>query len=73
MCLGMFLLDFILYGALCTTWTWVTNSFPMLGKFLTMISSHIFLDPFSFSSCSRSPIIQILVHLILSQKTLRLS
>ena len=31
MCLGMFLLWFILYGTLCTSWTWVTISFPILG------------------------------------------
>ena len=33
MCLGMFLLGFILPGTLCASWTWLTISFPMLGKF----------------------------------------
>ena len=27
MCLGMFLLGFILYGTLCASWTWLTISF----------------------------------------------
>ena len=72
-CLGMFFLGFILYGILCASWTWVTISFPMLGKFLTIISSNIYSDPFFFSSYSGSPIIQMLVHLVLSQRSLRLS
>ena len=36
----IFLLRFILYGTLCTSWTWVTVYFSMLGKFLTIISSN---------------------------------
>ena len=73
MCLGMFLLEFILYGTLCASWTWLTISFSMLGKFSTIISSKIFSYPFFFSSSSGTPIIQILVCLILSQRSLRLS
>ena len=75
MCLGVFLLRFILYGTLCASWTWLTISFSMLGKFSTIISSKFFSYPFFFSS-SGTPIIQMLemlVHLILSQKSLRLS
>ena len=34
-CLGVFLLGFILYGTLCAFWIWVAISFPMLGKFST--------------------------------------
>ena len=49
-CLCTFLLGFILYGTLCASWTWVAISFPMLGKFLTIISSNIFSGPFSLSS-----------------------
>ena len=37
----------ILFGTLCASWTWVTISFPMLGKFSPIISSHIFSDPLS--------------------------
>ena len=48
MCLDVFLLGFILYGTLCTSWTWVTISFSMLGKFSTIISSSIFLRHFLF-------------------------
>ena len=32
-CLGVFLLGFILPGNLCASWTWVAISFPMLGNF----------------------------------------
>ena len=49
MCLGVFLLGFILYGTLCDSCTWVIISFCMLGRFSTMISSKIF----SYLSCSR--------------------
>ena len=73
MCLGVFLLGFILYGTLCDSWTWLTVSFSMLGKFSTTISSKIFSVPFFFSSFSGTPIAQILVCLILPQWCLRLS
>ena len=42
MCLGVFLLGFILYGTLCVSWTWLTVFFSMLGKISTIISSKIF-------------------------------
>ena len=48
-------------------------SFSMLGKFSTIISSNIFSVPFFFSSSSGTPIIQKLVHLMFSQRSLRLS
>ena len=73
MCLGIFLLGFILYGTLCASWTWLTISFSVLGEFSTIISSRIFSYPFSFSSSSGSLIIQMVLHLILSQRSLRLS
>ena len=73
MCLGVFLLGFIMYGTLCASWTWLTISFSMLQKFSTIISSKIFLYAFFFSSSSGTTVIQILVHLILSQRSLRLS
>ena len=51
----------------------LTISFPILGKFSTIVSSNIFSVPFFFSSSSGTPIIRMLVHLILSQRSLRLS
>ena len=56
MCLGVFLLGFILPGTLCTSWTWVAISFPMLGKFSTIISSNIFSGPFSLSLLLLGPL-----------------
>ena len=73
MCLGVFLLGFIVYGTLCASWTWLAISFPMLGKFSTIMSSNIFSGPFSLSSPSRTPILRMLLHLMLSQRPLRLS
>ena len=43
----------ILYESFWASWTWVTISFPMLGKFFTIISSNIFSDPFCFSKIER--------------------
>ena len=73
MCLGMFLLGFILPGTLCASWTWVAISFPMLGKFSTLISSNIFSGPFSLSFPSGTRIMRMLLRLMLSQRSLRLS
>ena len=42
-CLGVFLLLFILYGHF--EFINLTISFPMLGKFSAMVSSNIFSDP----------------------------
>ena len=44
----------------------LTISFTMLRKFSTIISSKIFSYPFFYSSSSGIPIIQMLVHLIVS-------
>ena len=46
MCLGVFYLGFILFGTLWVSLTWVAISFPILGKFSTIISSSIFSWPF---------------------------
>ena len=73
MCLGQFIFRFILYGALCTSWKWLAIPFSMLGKFSTIISSKIFSYPFFFSFSSGTPIIQTLVDLKLSQRSLRQS
>ena len=44
-CVSVFLCGFILPEILCTSWTWLTISFPTLGKFLAIISSNVFSDP----------------------------
>ena len=72
-CLGVFLLGFILYGTLCASWTWWTICFPMLVKSSTIIYSKIFSYPLFFYSSYGTPIIWMLMHLIWSQKLLRLS
>ena len=64
----MILLGFILYGILCPSWTWLTIYFSMLGKFSTLTSSKMFSYTFFFSS-SGAPIIQMLLCLILSQRS----
>ena len=71
-CLVVFLLGFILYGTVCASWTWFTIYFSMLEKFSTIISLKIISYPFLFSS-SETPIIQMLLCLIFSQSSLRLS
>ena len=72
MCLGVFHLGFILFGTLCVSWTWMTISFSILGKFSTIISLSIFSWPF-FLSSSWTPMNQMLGCLTLSQRSLRLS
>ena len=69
----MFLLWFILYGTLCASWTWMTISFSILGTFSTIISSKTFSYLFFFSSSSGTPLICMLVCLIYSQRSLKLS
>ena len=66
-------LRFILPGTFCASWIELTTSFPMFGKFSSIFSLNIFSGPFSLSSPSGTPIIQMLVHLMLSQRSLRLS
>ena len=52
-------------------WTWMTVSF-LIGRFPPIISSNIFLGPFSLSFLSKIHVMQTFVHLM-SQKSLRLS
>ena len=73
MCLGVFHLGFILFWTLWVSWNWVATTFPILGKFLTIISSSIFSWPFFLSYSSGTPMIQMLERLRFSQRSLRLS
>ena len=68
----MFLLRLILHGILCTSWTWMTVLFPMLGKF-SSTSLHLFYKALSLSHPSGTPIMQMLVCFTLSQRSLKLS
>ena len=72
MCLGVFCLGFVLSGTLWVSWTWVIISFHILGKFSTIIFSSIFSWSF-FLSSSGTPMIRMLGHLTLAQRSLRLS
>ena len=69
MCLDISLLAYTLYESFCTSWNWATIFFQTLGKFSTTISSSIFLCHFSFVSSSGTPIIQMLVCFLFSQKS----
>ena len=69
----VFFLGFILPGTLCTSWTWLTIIFPMLRKFSAIISSNIFLSPFSLSYPSGTSIMQMFMCLMLWQRFLRVS
>jgi len=60
MCPGVFCLGFILFATLWVSWTWVIISFPILGKFSTIISSSIFSWSFFLSSSSGTPMIRML-------------
>ena len=71
-CLSVFLLGFILSGNLWTSWTWLTISFPLLEKFSAIIFANFFSSPSSLFFFW-DPYNQMLVHLMLSQSSVRLS
>ena len=71
MCLGVFLLGFILYGTLHLL-DLIDYLLFHVGEIFNYNHFKNFLIPF-FSSSSGTPIIQMLVHLTLSQRSLRLS
>ena len=50
MCLCVFLLGFIWWGTLSASWTWLTISYFILGKFSTIISTKKFFTSFLFLS-----------------------
>ena len=70
---GVFLLEFILPGTLCASWTWLTILFHV-----KVVSSYYFFKYFRLSflslySLSGTPKMQMLIFLMLSQRSLRLS
>ena len=73
MCLIVFLLGFILTETHCACWTWLPISFLVVGKFSATISSNIISGLLFLSSPSGILIMQMLVHLTLSQKSFRLT
>ena len=56
-----------------SVWTWMAISFPMLGNFLTIISTSIFSYPLFFPYSPGTLMIWMFVHLMQSQEPLRLS
>ena len=75
MCLGVVLFVSILFQTLCASWSCMSISFTKLGKesFLSLIFSNKFSISCSSSFPSGNLMIQMLVHLEMSQKLLSLS
>lgn len=70
-CLGVVLFQLILLGALCASWTWMSVSFPRLGMFSAVNTSSKFFASFSLSS--ETPIMWILLFLMLSYRSFKVS
>ena len=68
----MSLSGFILFGTLCAYCTWVSVSFFRFRKFSAIISPNMFSTNFALSS-SGTPIMRMLVCLMLSHRSLKLS
>ena len=74
MCLGMFPFGFILYGIHCASCIWVRWSLSHVREVFGYYLFKYFLWPFlSLSFPSGTPVMQIWVHVKLSQSSLRLS
>ena len=71
-CLNVGLFEFILFGTLCASCIWISVFFFKFGNFYTIISSNIFLISFSLSSPSGTTKLRMLVHLMLSERSLKL-
>ena len=71
-CHDIGLLLLILMGVLCASWLWIFGFFLRLGKFSAIICSKKPSSPFSLSSSSGTPVIQMLLHFMESLSSLRL-
>ncbi|KAF6384984.1 hypothetical protein mRhiFer1_008837 [Rhinolophus ferrumequinum] len=71
MCLGVGLFGFILVGILCTSWACMLVSFIRLGKVSDIITSNMFSIPCFLSSPSSIPMMHMVLHLMLSQRSLK--
>lgn len=61
------------FWTLYATWTWMSVSFPMVGKFLAMISSHMCSATSSLSFPSGTPLMRMLVCLMFKRSLKRSS
>ena len=66
----MNLFGFILYGILCGSSSWMSVSFPRLGKFTAIMSSNTFSASLSVSSSFGTSLMQKVPCLMLSQSSL---
>lgn len=69
--MGVF--EFVLFKTLWESWMWMYVLFLRIGTFLAIISLIKFSTPFLLCSLSENPIIWVLVCLILSYKSPKLS
>ena len=70
-CLGVVLWSYLRHCV--SSWTWISVSFPELGKFSATMSSNMLSEPFSLSSLSGIPVMWMLVCMMLFQRCLKLS
>ena len=72
-CLSVGVFEYVLFKTLWESWIWMHVLFLRIGTFLAIISLIKFSTPFFLPSLSENPIIWVLVCLILSYKSPKLS
>ena len=73
-CLGIDFFGFFLFGTLCGSWAWISISYSRPQEiFLAIVSSNTCSAPFSLSSPSGTPMMGMLLHMMFSQWSLKLS